>query len=76
MEAPVPDLVRLRNIGGQDLAVAPLGGRVVGADCIIDITGRQHAHQDTCRTDGCPGCRVWPAAVWRNETPARKSAKE
>lgn len=72
----MPDLVRLRNISGQDLSVAALAGRVVGADCLLDITRRQYEHQETCRADECPGCRVWPEAIWRDETPRRPSAKE
>lgn len=55
----MPDLVRLRNVSKQDLVVAPLG-RVVGADCVVDIPRDVFERY------------AWPATVWSNETPVRK----
>lgn len=70
----MPDLVRLRNVSGQDLSVAPLR-RTVEADCIVEIPRRVYEHQETCSRDDCAGCRVWPDATWRNETPAARKGK-
>lgn len=54
------DLVRLRNVSRHDLSVAPLGHRVVGADCLVEVPREVFA------------AYVWPETVWRNETPAKK----
>lgn len=71
----MPDFVRLRNVSSDSLTV-PAIGRTVGPDCVVDITRQQFEHQQWCRSDTCNGCRVWPPATWRDETPARTKTKE
>lgn len=60
----MPDFVRLRNITKDELTVAPLGGRRVGADCVVDVP------RDVFKN------YAWSETVWRNETPARSNTQK
>jgi hypothetical protein len=82
----VPTIVRLRNVSGQTLEVAPLAGRVVGADTVVDLAGevldeKAAAEQGFNWPDDAylisagnpPVVRAWPHAQWRTDKRAPKS---
>ncbi len=70
----MPDMVRVRNITTDDLAVGLLG-RAVAADSIADFPGRVVAENDDhylIETGNPPVEHAWPKATWSVETPTRK----
>jgi hypothetical protein len=70
----MPDVVRLRYLGAEPVAVAVLG-REVEPDCLLDFGGKVLDEQDDCyviETGNPPEVRAWPKSRWANETTVKK----
>lgn len=80
----MPDIVRVRNITGDELSVGLLG-RSVEADCVADFAGKVTEEGDDCyliESGQPPAVHAWPKAMWSLESgfqptasPARAKAK-
>lgn len=81
----MPDIIRLRWLGGDD-ATIPVLGRMVAADEIVDLAGRvldvdehdQPAPDDAYLIEfgNPPERRLFPKSQWRLEAPTAKKPKE
>ncbi len=85
----MPDIVRLRNVSGVPLEVAPLNDRTVGDGDTIDLAGRLLTEKDAAErgvdwpgdaylieAGNPPVVRAWPHAQWRTDGRAPRKASE
>lgn len=78
----MPDIVRLRYLGADTVAVSVLG-KEVEPDCLVDFPGHvleDNADHYLIETGNPPEKRAWPKSRWRDETAvttkSSKTAKE
>ena len=66
----MPDIVRLRYLGADTVAVSVLG-KEVEPDCLVDFPGQVLEDNDDhylIETGNPPELRAWPKSRWRDET--------
>lgn len=66
----MPDIVRVRNITGDELSVGLLG-RAVDADCVTDFVGKVVDEADDhylIESGNPPVVHAWPKAMWSLES--------
>ena len=70
----MPDILRLRYLGGETVTV-PVIGKEVEPDCLVDVPGvllEEFDDHYLIESGNPPENRAWPKSRWRNETAAKK----
>lgn len=74
----MPDIVRLRYVGGAPVDVPAIAAEKVEPDHIVEFPGKVLDEGDgfTLIASGNPPQeRAWPTSLWRNETPVATGKK-